>query len=328
MSGQRLEQRRYLTSEVRQPRNLRQLRRLRKVQQFAKIRALGQVRDVRQVRDFGQRGERWCAERAIEGILHITGVSFLGAIGIGGDAEARADGRRGVDTPAVIGPTPLRANHTRQCGGAVVLAVAIRRHRGRGAHSDQHRVDRVFALLGLQELHGVSTRSRGIAPVTCTMGVAEAVCTRGGVDGIRVATVELACDVVVRVTNHLRGLRFIGLRAVLEDVVRDVELHNRQPRARFMLVGRTVVHTGRGVSKADLGTPRSIDGALRGELRLRSGSGVSSRQRKTRDSDDAGQPQANCAGRSWSNTMTSVHIKHTNSQAGSNSLIIGAPRRV
>lgn len=145
--------------------------------------------------------------------------------------------------------------------------------------------------------------------MTCAVGVAEAVFTRSGVDGVRVTAVELAGDVVIGVANHLCGLRLVRFGAVLEDVVGNVELDNRQPRASLIFVRRTVVRATWGVGKADLGSPRSINGALWSQLRLRSRSDVPGCQRKAGDSDDPGKTQADCAGRSWSKTMTSVHNK-------------------
>ena len=81
---------------------------------------------------------------------------------------------------------------------------------------------------------------------------------------------------------------------MFEDVVRNVELDNRKPRTSFILVRRTVVRATWGVGKADLGSPRSINSALRSQFWLRSRSDVSSCQRKAGDSDDAGKTQANC----------------------------------
>ena len=143
----------------------------------------------------------------------------------------------------------------------------------------------------------------------CTVGVAEAVLTRSGVDGIRVTAIELTGDIVIGVANHLCGLRLVRLCAMFEDVVRNVELDNRKPRTSLIFVRRTVVRATWGVGKADLGSPRSINSALRSQFWLRSRSDVSSCQRKAGDSDDTGKTHANRAGRPWSKTMTSVHNK-------------------
>src|SRR5699024_766743 len=231
-----------------------------------------------------------CAHGAAEGAADVVGQCVLVSPGIRGDGEVPPVAHGGVDAAAVVGPSPLRAHRTRQDGGAVVLGVAVRGAWGGLPPRDEHRVVVVAPLLGLHEFHGVVGGGAGVPPVRVGVGVAQAVSPRGRGDGLRVLAVELGGDRVAGGADHLGGAGLIGGRAVLEHVVRDVELDDGQPGACLVLIAGARDETGGGVGEADLGARRRDNETLVVLHRPRRGGGGSGGQRR-----GGGYRQGECA---------------------------------
>src|SRR5699024_12090036 len=80
--------------------------------------------------------------------------------------------------------------------------------------------------------------------------------------GLRVLAVELGGDRVAGGADQLGGAGLIGGRAVLEHVIRDVELHDGQPGACLVLIAGAGDEARGGVGEADLGARRGDDEAL------------------------------------------------------------------
>ncbi|WP_340057452.1 hypothetical protein [Corynebacterium parakroppenstedtii] len=91
------------------------------------------------------------------------------------------------------------------------------------------------------------------------MGIRQVVLPRAVVDAIRVLGVQLTRNIVVREPEHLRGLGLVLRRAVLENVIGDIHLHQRQTWTRLVLIRCSHVVTSQRALEGNLGSPRSGD---------------------------------------------------------------------
>lgn len=91
------------------------------------------------------------------------------------------------------------------------------------------------------------------------MGIRQVVLRRTVIDAIRVLGVQLARNIVIREPEHLGGLGLVLGCAVLEHIIGDIHLHQRQTWTRLVLIRGSHVVAGQRALEGNLSPPRSGD---------------------------------------------------------------------